>query len=359
MKAEISVESMIAGAGGLTGGKPIVAAAPVVAAAPAATAAPAAVVEPTPGPAIKPIIVRTPLGDQVYGGVPVSSVKLSSFADVQAFAKDFAGVDIKDVQDFVPILTELKIAKEQADINAQLHKTVGDLTSTLDNLPKDVSLILTTAIQGGDYASVINNFQKRAVLNFDEPFNSQDPVKLVNHYTGKQYTKEAFDALEVTTKDALTDSVKLKFEAERNELLNFETNTKKATEEKQTKFRASVDASIAAWLTSNPHVGKAEVDRVRNRMLYGLTDVLFTNEKTYKPEAAEKVAMMEYGKATIAAQAETIGDIVKQISNKSDSQAVERILLKSDKPPVAGGGRDNNLIAAEVAKATSWLKPKQ
>jgi hypothetical protein len=80
----------------------------VIAGAPAASVTPA--VDDAAAAAAKvkdvvaaPLVIKSPLGDQVFGGVPVSEVKLTSFADVSAFAKDYAGVEIKTVQDFVPV----------------------------------------------------------------------------------------------------------------------------------------------------------------------------------------------------------------------------------------------------------------
>jgi hypothetical protein len=305
-----------------------------------------------------PVIVKSPLGDQVYGGTPLKDVVLASFTDVQNFAKDYMGLEIKEVKDFVPLFAQFKTAKEQASQATELQKLVDGYSSTLDNLPSDVSLILGAAMQGEDYKPILQKMVQKTVIDYQKPFEAHDPVKLVNHYTGKAYTKETFDALDETAKSALSDSVKLKFDTDRTELLNFETNTKKATEQKQEKFLASVESSISAMLTSNPQMGKAAVDRVRQVMRYGIADVLFTKDKTYVPDAAEKIAFMEFGKETVAAQAQTIGDIVKKIQNQSASDVTEKILLRSDLPPIQGGGRSNNLIAAAVEEATSFL-PKR
>jgi hypothetical protein len=359
-----SDESALAGAKGLIKEDPK---APVVA-APAASAAQAPATAPVTAPAtstaapVNPaIVINTPLGTQTYGGAPIESVKLTSFDDVQKFAKEYAGVELKEVQDFVPLLANLKQSKEQAAKAAELQKQVETFTSTVENLPKEVSLILNAAISGGDYMAVITNLNKKAALAFDKPFESQDQLKLVEYYTGKPLTKESFDALDETTRDFLTTSVKLKYDTDRESVLNFETNTKKATEERQTKFLASVEASINAMLASNPNMDKTAVAEVKKTMLYGLSEELFAKDKTYVPEAAEKIAMLKYGKQTIAAQTQTIGDIVKRITNESVSKATEKILLKSDAPIMTSGAAvgDNNLIAAEVARATNWLPNKR
>jgi len=369
MEKNTSEESMLAGAAGLikeSPTAPAVAANPAITApvvAPVANTAPATQVTQTaPAPPVvnAPLIIKTPLGDQIYGGIPTADVKLSNFADVQAFAKDFAGIELKEVQDFVPLLTNFKQSKEQAASAAALQKQVENFTSTIENLPQEVSLILNTAVSGGDHMAVINNMQKKAALAYDKSFESQDLVKLTNHYTDKQFTQETFDTLDPTSKDVLTTSIKARFEADKDAVLNFEKNTKKATEDRQTKYVASVDASISAWTAENPNVDKAAVAEVKKTMLYGLSDELFTKDKNYTPDAAKKIAMMKYGEQIVTAQKQTIGEIVAKMQNAGASKAIENIILKSDKPPLANStNQNNNVIATEVEKATSWLKPKR
>lgn len=325
---------------------------------PASTAAAPLAPAPT-APAVNPIVVKSPLGDQIYGGVPVEQVELKTFQDVQKFAKDFIGADIKEVKDFVPLFTQVKDWQSKATQTTELQKVVDNYKASIESLPKEVVLILDTALQSGDYKAVITNLQKKSALDYAKPFTDHDPINLANLYTGKTYTKETFDALDESSRSALTDSIRMKFDAERTEVLNFENNHKIATDQKLKSFQTSVDASISALVASNPGMDKAAIAEVKKAMQYGLSDVLYTKDKTYAPDAAEKVAMMLYGKQTITAQRETIGDIVKKISAQSETQATERILLRSDRPPVSAGAPSNNLIAQMVAKATDFLPQKR
>lgn len=365
-------ESMMEAAAGLTGKtdlsktepvQPVVSqtvtpAAPIIPPA----KAPAATIEEIPvvkTPVVNaPLIVKSPLGEQVYGGTPIEQIKLTNFEDVKNFARDFAGVELKEVNDFVPLLNQLKEAQTKAAEADQYKQLIEAQTSILNNLPPDVSLIMNAAIQGEDYKTVINKLQRKTVMDYDKPFESQDPVKVVNFYTGKQHTKESFDALDETVKDTLLDAVKLKFENDRSELSNLEVNTKKATEERQKKFLASVESSIAKMVLSNPNMGKTEISRVKQIMLGGIADVLFTKDKTYTPEAAQRIAMMEYGEAAITAQSETIGQLVAKMSNQAVSDEQAKILLRSDKPQQHSAPVSGNAISAAVEQATGFLKKK-
>jgi hypothetical protein len=333
--------------------------APVNSPTPTSTAAPVVAASATPAPTVNPIVVKSAFGDQIYGGVPVEQVDLKTFQDVQKFAKEFIGADIKEVKDFVPLFTQVKDWQSKATQTAELQKVVDNYRASIESLPKEVVLILDTAIQNGDYKAVITNLQKKSALDYTKAFSDQDLIHLANLYTSKSYTKETFDALEESSRSALTDSVRMKFDAERTEVLNFENNHKIATDQKLKSFQTSVDASISALVASNPGMDKAAIAEIKKAMQYGLSDVLYTKDKTYAPDAAEKVAMMLYGKQTITAQRETIGDIVKKISAQSETQVTERILLRSDRPTVSTGAPSDNLIAQMVAKATDFLPQKR
>lgn len=314
----------------------------------------------TTAQAVGPVVVDTPLGKQTYGGKPLTEIDLKSFADVQAFAKDFAGIELKDVKDFVPLFGQLKELQDKANKVDQLTKAVENYETTLNNLPEDVSLILTAALQGEDYLPVIQKIQQKVEFDFDKSFESHDSLDLINHYTGKSYTQESLDALTPDVQEALQSVAKVKYEADRKDYQNIRTNLKKSTDEKQGKFRASVESSISQMLTKNPGVGKDVIDRVRQIMTYGLSDVLFTKDKVYLPDAAEKVAYLEFGKQVVEAQARTIGDLVKRMTNEGASKATENLLLRSDKPVTGSGGTagDKNLVAAAVARETGFLKAR-
>jgi hypothetical protein len=368
MLKESNTETMLAGLDGLASPEKVAALRASVAspAEPALTnptgqGAPAAATTTpiTPAPAINPITISTPLGTQVYGGTPVADIPMATFQDVQKFAKDFVGVEIKEVKDFVPLFAQFKSLQEKANQVTELQKVVDNYKSNLESLPAEVVSILDAAISNNDYKAVINNLQKKSALDYTKPFASQDPISLANLYTGKNYTKETFEALDESSRSALSDSVKMKFDADRDNVLNFENNNKIAIQQKQKAFSDSIDTSISAFLSSNPNADKAAVAEIKKAMQFGLSDSLFTKDKTYAPDAAEKIAMMLYGKQTIAAQAETIGDIVKKMTNANTTQETAKILLRSDKPQTQQGAPTTNVIAQAVKEATSWLPQRK
>jgi hypothetical protein len=311
-------------------------------------------------PVVNPIVVKTPLGDQVYGGTPVDQIKLSSFADVAAFAKDTIGAELKDVQDFVGLITNYKVVQEKAASVDKLQKLVDTYTDSINNLPKDVSLILSAALQGQDHMPIIQKLTQKSIIDFDKPFESHDALSLINHYTQKDFTKETFDTLDPNIQESFQDIAKLKYKADQDEYANMQTNIRSAAETRQKSFLASVDSSIAQMVANNPRMEKAAIEQVRQTMTTGLNDSLFAKDRTYLPDAAEKIAYLTFGKSIVAAQAKTIGDFVAKVRSETESKTTESLLMRSDRPiPTGGTGNiSQNVLQAEVEKATSFLKTK-
>ena len=371
-----SNDSMISAAAGLVSDKKLQTAvagvpAPVVTPVLEQVAPPAPVVESNKGVsdpiiqntpvAINPlstVVVKSPLGDQVFGGTPIDQVKLSSFADVAAFAKDAIGAELKDVQDFVGLISGYKAVQEKAATVDKLQKLVDTYTTSINNLPKDVALILSAALQGQDHMPIIQKLTQKSVVDFDKTFESHDSLSLINHYTEKSFTKETFDALDPSLQQSFKDIAKLKYKADQDEYNNMQVSVKSAAETRQKSFLTSVDSSIAQMVTNNPRMEKVAIERVRQIMTAGLSDSIFTKDRTYLPDAAEKIAYLEFGKSIVAAQAKTIGDFVAKVRAETESKTTENILMRGDKPIPSGGAGNisKNVLQAEVQKATGFLK---
>lgn len=306
------------------------------------------------------VVVKSPLGDQIFGVPPATEVKLSSFADIAAYAKDVLGEDIKDVQDFATFFPKIKEIRDAAAKVEQTEKELNSYKNAINNLPPDVSLIMSAALQGQDYMPIIQKLTQKAVVDFDKPFASHDSLNLINHYTGKGFTKETFDALDPSAQEALKSVAEVKYKADQDEYSSIQSNVKSAAETRTKVFQASVDSSIAQMVANNPKMDKASIERIRQIMVSGLGSSLFTSDKTYLPDAAEKIAYLEFGKQIVAEQAKTIGDIVSKIRSQTESETIENIVMRSDKPIPSGGSGNisKNVLDSEVKKATGFLNAR-
>ncbi|KKN85515.1 hypothetical protein LCGC14_0278380 [marine sediment metagenome] len=329
-------------------------AAAVAAAAGAGAAAPAA-------KAPDPITVKTAFGTKTYGAATEDKdgkITLASFEDVQAFGKA-NGLEIKDVNDLQGLIKEHNKFKSEADQLGGLQTQVQTYERTLKSLPTDVSLIMDAAVKKQDYSQVIQNIAQRGTLDFEKPFATYIDHDIINHYGEKKFTHDEFKEMDTEHFSALKNLAKTKYETDQaNYAATIQQNQREA-EAVQISFDTSVENSIKLLRTNNPDMGEAEIKRVRDIMTSDLQNTLFNPDGfSYKSEAAERIAMQEFGKAAILAQEHTIGDLVLKAQNKGQSQATEQILKNSDVRPAAGtglGGADENKLAAIVKSETDFM----
>jgi len=329
-------------------------------AAAAAAAAAGAVTKPVTQVA-EPVTVKTAFGTKTFGAVEDEdgNITLASFEDVQAFAKA-NNLDLKEVNDLQALIKEHGKFKAEAAQLGGLQTQVETYERTLKSLPTDVSLIMNAALKNQDYAQLIQNIAQRGTLDFSKPFGTYIDYDLINHYGDKKYSHEEFKEMETEHFNALKNLAKTKYETDQiSYTATVEQNQREADVVQQT-FDQSVENSIKLLRSNNPDMGEPEIKRIRDIMTSDLQNTLFNPDGfSYKAEAAERIAMQEFGKEAILAQQHTIGDLVAKAQNKGQSAANEQILEHSDKRPAAGvgsGGADQNQISAAVQKEVGFMK---
>jgi len=325
----------------------------------AAEAAKGAVAPAVTQPA-KPIVVETPLGRQVFGA-PGGEVKLTSFADVQAYAKDTFNFEIKDVNDFQVFFKTLNETQAKAAEADKYRIAATNFETTLKNLPEDVGMLFNAAVMGTDYKDLLQQLAEGQKYNYEKAFDAYPELDMVNAFSGKQFTKVEYDALEPDQRSIYKDLSKVKYETARQTFTRTQQETQRATEAQTKSWTDSVESSIAQLRTAYPNMDNNQTERVRQIMTQGLRDSLYNADGTYRQDAAVKIAMQEFGVQTIQTQAKTIGELVEQYRNQGESQATEQILQRSDKPEAGQGGTAQdrkNLISEVVKKQTSFLNAR-
>jgi len=330
-------------------------------AAPVATpGAPVAAAIPAAGSTIK---VETAFGSQIFGGLdPGKEVKLSSFADVQAFAKDAYQLEIKDVNDFQTLLKELKESKAQAAEAEQYKTAAANFESTIKNLPEEIGLLMQAFVSGVDHKPLLAQMMQAQSLNFERDFDTYPELDMVNRFSDKPYTKEEYDAFEPGQRKVFKDLAKAKYDSAKTTYNATKQETHRSAQMTQQNVLNSVESSITQLRKVYPSMGDNQIKRVSEIMTGGLRDSLYNVDGTYKPDAAIKIAMQEFGAEAIKVQAQTIGQIVERLKGEGASAATENLIGRSDKPrgDVGHTLQDRtNVIAEEVKRQTSFLKRRQ
>lgn len=314
--------------------------------------------QPGAAPVAEPVVVETAFGTKVFGGGdPAQGAQtLNSFEDVQNFAKAFS-IDINEVNDFQTLLKEHDALKRQVVESGQYKVQLDTYERTLKGLPTEVATILEAATTGQDYTKVIQSISQRGVFNFEKNFDGYNERELINHYAEERHTKEELDDMDEGQYKALRSMAKTRYETDQLTYTNTVLEQQRNTALAQKQFDVSVETSLAQLKANNPDMDVAKIQRIRSVMTAELHSTLFNQDNTYKADAAEKIAMQEYGKDTILAHEHTIGDLVTKYTAVGASQATERILQTSDSRlmPGAPEAPSQNVITEVAKKETSFL----
>lgn len=308
-----------------------------------------------PGP-VDPIKVDTAFGTSTYGE---EDKKLSSWADIVAFTKDEAGIELKDANDLQLVISELKELRAKTEKMSELEKSTKQFQEQLKSLPNEVAAIYDAALNG-NHMEAIKKIAAASEIDFSKHFKDQNVLSLVGRYTGRSFTEEAFKDLDPTAKDALMAVAETKYNDERTAYENSVVNRQKNQQAYQQNFKASVDASIDVLKKKFPAFKEDALNHVRQVMEFGVKDSLFTPDNVYKPEAAVRIAMQEFGEAALQVTQKTIGDMAAQMRGRIASETTENILNRNDYP--VNNGRQAEMtedkIVQEAKKATDFLRAR-
>lgn len=314
--------------------------------------------QPVQAAAIEPIVVKTPLGKKVYGKAPdgEEDVVLSSFEDVKSFANVF-NIELKDVNDLQGFIKEYDKLKAGLVSASATKATLDNYERSLKGLPTEVSMILDAALNGQDYGTIINSIAQRGILNFEKGFADYPERDLINHYSDTKYDKDEFENMDEQQYKALRMMANTRYDTDQLTYSNNIATQQRTADLTKQNFDQSVEKSIAQLKANNPDMGEAEIQRIRNIMNGELHGTLFDQDNTYKPEAAERLAMQEFGAETILAQSHTISDLVAKHTAAGRSEATEQILQRSDNRELSGAGLapGDNAVSQAVKDATSFM----
>jgi len=250
--------------------------------------------------------------------------------------------------------------KQKAEAIPKLEAALNQFRAQMSVLPQEVLTIVEAASTGQDYRSIIKDLAAAADVDLSKPFSDHSVVSIIQKYVNPGINQAAFDAMDEANKQALTTLAKSKYDTTR-------TNWQRATSDKtaernlqQQKFEQSIQQSLQVLKTKFPDMGQEAFKVVADKMAFGLKDSLFNPDNTYKPDAAVKVAMQEFGEESIRSQWSTIGDLAQKIASKIQGQTNEQYLGRSDKPDQQGrkAVETADVVAEIVKRETSFVNAR-
>jgi hypothetical protein len=245
--------------------------------------------------------------------------------DMQKFIESKYGV--KDVAKF---FSSADTWRNQAQESSELKRELDLLTSDLQAMPVEIRQAVTMWANGQDYTAAFNQSQR---LDFSSDFTRQDPENLVQHYLSEQYD-ELLERLEngKINEDDFDDRIKLlagstkrMFNSDKEALDNERDQFTQRQKEEFQAMKKSALVSVENLSKAYPNFSKTEVARIRNILVEGKIDNLFTKaDGSYNDDAAELVAYAMYGKKMLES-------IKKGAERRGESKANQRIVDTSAK----------------------------
>ena len=245
--------------------------------------------------------------------------------EMQKFIESKYGV--KDVAKF---FSSADTWRNQAQESSELKRELDLLTSDLQAMPVEIRQAVTMWANGQDYTAAFNQSQR---LDFSSDFTRQDPENLVQHYLSEQYD-ELLERLEngKINEDDFDDRIKLlagstkrMFNSDKEALDNERDQFTQRQKEEFQAMKKSALVSVENLSKAYPNFSKTEVARIRNILVEGKIDNLFTKaDGSYNDDAAELVAYAMYGKKMLES-------IKKGAERRGESKANQRIVDTSAK----------------------------
>lgn len=234
---------------------------------------------------------------------------------------------VKDVNTF---FTSVDTWRNQAQEGGEIKKEYEALTSDLQALPPEIRMGIELWANGDDYTKAFSMNQR---LDFSSDFTRQDSEGLVQHYLPEQY-EELIYSLEQGDIDEDDFNGKIKLLSASTKRMF--TEDKKALDEEREQYanrqrneyqnlKKTAMLSVENLSKAYPNFSKSEVNKIRNVLVEGKVESLFTNaDGTYVDDAAELVAYAMYGKKML--------ESVKKIAErKGESKANQRVVDTSPK----------------------------
>lgn len=269
--------------------------------------------------------------DDVFGITKESKVEkevkltFEPTKDMQKFIESKYGV--KDVAKF---FSSADTWRNQAQEASESKRQLELLTADLQAMPPEIRQAVSLWANGDDYSKAFNQNQR---LDFSSDFSRQDPENLVQHYLSEQY-EELLAKLEDGKIDEddfedriqlLAGSTKRMFNSDKQAL---DEEREQFTQRQKNEFqmmKKSALLSVDNLSKAYPNFSKTEVAKIRNILVEGKIDNLFTKaDGSYNEDAAELVAYAVYGKKMLES-------VKKVAERRGESKANQRIVDTSAK----------------------------
>ena len=228
---------------------------------------------------------------------------------------------IKDINTFA---NTADIWRNDAQKKAEVEKEKEGYDKLFELMPEDIYAAIEAWGKGENYQDGF----KKSSIDFSKSFEKHDTLEILNHYFLDKYTKDDIEDKDNEIVKKAIELSKEKYLFDKNKIANgraeIERRASLALDSKKTSAISSVQKLMSAF----PGLDKKQVDEIRQVLSGDAIDNLFLSNGVFKSDAAEKLAMIMYGKTEIEQLRKRVETLETEkeelISRKSDRPAFQR-----------------------------------
>lgn len=226
--------------------------------------------------------------------------------------KSTFGQEVKEMKDMTKVLESAKKWRADSQKLEETSREATGLREILENLPEHMVESIQKYYKGEDYMAPFKSLPK---FDYKETAEKQDIKELVNHYFPGEFTEEDF-AEETPHKSlqiAITAS-KDKYTVEKSSLETKRADEMLKADNRLAAIKTSVTSSVNHLKQTFPDTLEENVKDIQSILEGGQQAVLgliFNQDGTVKPEAAEGLMFLKHGKSEIEYMMQAAGHIAE------------------------------------------------
>lgn len=163
------------------------------------------------------------------------------------------------------------------------------LVESINALPKELAVAVGAAIEGKDWKSLVNSSQ---AVNYEKSFSdmsADEKIKVHNYYFPDDALQPGADITDKVT-SKMMKAAEVKFSAEKSLAEQQAALRTQQASEKETKFKSSIDSSIAALKQEFPSFRKKDLDAAEEiAKTTGIHSLFFNKDGTMKPDGMKRL----------------------------------------------------------------------
>jgi hypothetical protein len=278
---------------------------------------------------------KTGLEDSLFfSNVVIEPTEKVEIKDLSGFVELLKGDEVfgvKDEKDIPALMTNYKSLVEKTNQFEEKEQQLTALQSVFTSIPDYMYEAIDKFIKCEDFEDVL----RRAVstkVDFTKPFEKQNEKDIIEHYFPGDFSEDEYEddddkALKLAKKQA-----KEKFENDRKNYKPYRTVTQEKSDANVKALKDSANIAIST-LSSQVKLNdnyKTNITKTLNGGFESIASEFFNQDGTWKPDAAEKIMFMKYGKTEI--------EKVKQfIKNRTESSVTEQFVTRGNDRPTKVG----------------------